>query len=203
MRHATRPITVGSSSVGDDPTRAVTTERSPVRPYDATGRLLASEVPPDAVPAPGTTPTNKDHLMTTSTSNARWEGDLKSGKGRMTVGPDRWTGAYTFASRFEGSGDAATPEELIGAAHAGCYSMAFSNMAAGEGHAPESVETTATVHLGKDDSGPAITKVELVMQASIPGIDEDTFRELAEKAKAGCPVSKLLDTEIALDATLR
>jgi osmotically inducible protein OsmC len=141
--------------------------------------------------------------MTESSSKARWEGDLKSGNGRMTVGPDRWSGGYTFASRFEGSGDASTPEELLAAAHAGCFSMAFSNMAAGEGHTPASVETTATVHLGKNDTGPAITKVELRVEASIPGIDEGTFRELAEKAKAGCPVSKLFDTEITLDATLR
>ncbi|MBW3620100.1 MAG: OsmC family peroxiredoxin [Actinobacteria bacterium] len=141
--------------------------------------------------------------MTESTSNARWEGDLTSGEGTMTVGADRWSGSYTFASRFEGSGDATTPEELLGAAHAGCYSMAFSNMAAKEGHTPESVETTAVVHLGKDDQGGLITKVELRMQASIPGIEEDTFQDLAEKAKAGCPVSRLFDTEITLDATLR
>ncbi|MBW3659597.1 MAG: OsmC family peroxiredoxin [Actinobacteria bacterium] len=141
--------------------------------------------------------------MTESSSKARWEGDLKSGKGTMTVGPDRWTGSYTFASRFEGSGDAATPEELLGAAHAGCFSMAFSNMAAGAGHTPESVETTAVVHLGKVDDKPAITKVALTMEASIPGMDEDAFQELAEKAKAGCPVSKLFDTEIVLDARLR
>lgn len=138
--------------------------------------------------------------MTQSTSNARWEGDLKSGKGQMTVGDDRWTGAFTFASRFQGTGDATNPEELLAAAHAGCFSMAFSNIVAGEGHTPESVETSATVHLG---DGPAISKVELVMEAVIPGIDQATFDELADKAKEGCPVSKLFDCEITLDATLK
>jgi osmotically inducible protein OsmC len=139
--------------------------------------------------------------MTTSRSHARWEGDLKRGSGQMTVGEDRWTGPFTAASRFETGADAATtnPEELLAAAHAGCFSMAFSNIAAGEGHTPETVETTATVHLGE---GPAISKVELVMRASIPGIDEDAFQSLAAKAKDGCPVSKLFDTDISLDATL-
>lgn len=136
--------------------------------------------------------------MTESTSNARWEGDLKSGKGLMTVGDDRWTGAFTFASRFQGSGDATNPEELLAAAHAGCFSMAFSNMAASAGHTPDSVETTATAHL---DDG-KITKVALVMEASIPGIDQATFDDLAAKAKEGCPVSQLFDCEITLDATL-
>ncbi len=138
--------------------------------------------------------------MTTSTSKAHWEGDLKSGKGEMTIGADRWTGPYTYVSRFESGADASTtnPEELLAAAHAGCFSMALSNTLAKEGHTPESVATSAEVLL----EGGAIAKVTLTTEASVPGIDEDTFQELAAKAKEGCPVSKLFDTEIVLDATL-
>lgn len=139
--------------------------------------------------------------MTTSTSKARWQGDLKSGNGQMTVGDDRWTGPFTWASRFDtGADDERTnPEELLAAAHAGCFSMAFSNTLAKEGHTPESVETSAAVTI---ESG-AISKVVLTCQATVPGIDEDTFGKLAEQAKNGCPVSKLFDTEIVLEATLR
>lgn len=141
-------------------------------------------------------------MATTRTSNARWQGDLKAGEGQMTIGDGVWSGSYTFASRFE-SGEGTNPEELLAAAHAGCFSMALSNMLAEEGHAPESVETSATVHLGRDDDDkPAIVQVELSSRASVPGVDADTFQDLAEKAKAGCPVSKLFDTEITLDATL-
>lgn len=138
--------------------------------------------------------------MTTSTSKARWEGDLKSGKGEMTVGDGRWTGPYTFASRFEAGADATTtnPEELLAAAHAGCFSMALSSNLAKAGHAPESVATSAAVTL---ESG-TISKVELTCEANVPGIDEAEFQDIAEQAKAGCPVSKLFDTEIVLKATL-
>ncbi len=129
--------------------------------------------------------------MTTSTSTATWKGDLKSGDGTMSVGPGRYEGEFTFASRFEGSGDATNPEELLAAAHAGCFSMALSNMLAGDGHTPDSVRTEARISLGKVDDEPAITEIVLSTVGKVPGIDEATFTDYAERAKDGCPVSKL------------
>jgi lipoyl-dependent peroxiredoxin len=142
--------------------------------------------------------------VTTSTSNASWTGDLPSGSGQMTVGDDRFTAPFTFASRFEGSGDATNPEELLAAAHAGCFSMALSNMLAKDGHTPDEVRTEAVVTLGKADGAPAVTEVALSTVGRVPGIDADTFEEYAQKAKDGCPVSKLFaggTAEITLDVT--
>ena len=120
----------------------------------------------------------------------------------MEVGRGRYTGPYTFASRFE-NGDGTNPEELIGAAHAGCFSMALSNVLDGAGFTPNSVKTTAEVTLGEDDEGPAITGIKLITEADVPEIDEDTFQQHAEAAKEGCPVSKALAaTNITLDASL-
>jgi osmotically inducible protein OsmC len=120
----------------------------------------------------------------------------------MEVGKGSYTGPYTFASRFE-NGDGTNPEELIGAAHAGCFSMALSNVLDGAGFTPNSVNTTAEVTLGEDDEGPAITGIKLVTEADVPNIDEETFQQHAEAAKEGCPVSKALAaTNITLDASL-
>jgi osmotically inducible protein OsmC len=113
-----------------------------------------------------------------------------------------YEGAYSYRSRFE-EGDGTNPEELIAAAHAGCYSMAFSNVLDEEGYDPQSVDTTAEVTLRMLEDGPAITKVHLTATADVPDIDDDTFQELAEAAKSGCPVSKALaGAEITLDASL-
>lgn len=140
--------------------------------------------------------------MSTSTSTAHWNGDLKSGRGSMVVGDDRFEAPYTFASRFEGSGDATNPEELLAAAHAGCFSMALSNMLAKDGHTPDEVRTSATAHLETVDGAPTITKVALSTVGKVPGIDAATFEEYAGKAKAGCPVSKLFaGAEITLETT--
>jgi osmotically inducible protein OsmC len=141
--------------------------------------------------------------MATRSSNALWEGDLKSGKGTMTVGKGVYTGPFTFASRFE-EGPGTNPEELLAAAHAGCFSMAFSNELAKAGHTPKRVETRATVHLDPDPAGGVhIGKVELVCQAQVPGIDNAKFQEIAEGARQGCPVSKLFKgAEIVLSAKL-
>jgi len=141
--------------------------------------------------------------MPTRTAEATWNGDLPSGKGHMSVESGAFEGAFSFHSRFE-DGDATNPEELIGAAHAGCYSMALSNMLAEAGHAPDSVETTAKVTLEMlDDGGPTITKIHLTTEGVVPGLDADGFQEFAEKAKVGCPVSKALaGPSITLDATL-
>jgi lipoyl-dependent peroxiredoxin len=142
--------------------------------------------------------------VTTSTSHATWQGDLKSGDGQMTVGDGRFEAPFTFASRFEGSGEAATPEELLAAAHAGCFSMALSNMLASDGHTPDEVRTEASVSIGSTDGGPAIVQVALSTVGKVPGIDEATFTEYAEKAKDGCPVSKLFaggSAEVTLEVS--
>lgn len=122
-------------------------------------------------------------------ADAIWKGDLKNGKGTMKFGSGAFEGAYTFASRFE-EGTGTNPEELIGAAHAGCYSMALSNELAQAGFIPESVETTANVTL--DAGAGAITKILLEVDATIPDIDNDEFQDFAEGAKNNCPVSKAL-----------
>ncbi len=138
--------------------------------------------------------------MAVRSSEATWKGTLKEGSGIMKVGPGHYEGPFTFASRFE-SGQGTNPEELIGAAHAGCYSMYLSALLTNNGFTPNSVHTVATVHLG---AGPTITKIELVCRADVPGISAEQFAEFADKAKSGCPVSKALAAveEITLDAAL-
>jgi len=136
-------------------------------------------------------------------SSAQWNGDLKAGNGTMKLGGGAWEGQYSFGSRFE-EGSGTNPEELIAAAHAGCFSMALSNILAGAGHAPKSVSTTAAVNLEMGDDGPSISRIELTCEAEVPGIDEAEFLEHAEAAKSGCPVSKVLAAaDISLNATLR
>ena len=140
--------------------------------------------------------------MATRNASAVWEGDLKAGKGSMKLGSGAFEGPYSFLSRFE-SGKGTNPEELIGAAHAGCYSMALSHMLASNGHTPKKVATTASVSLEKVGEGFKITKIELNMEAQVPGIDQKKFMEFAEKAKTGCPVSQALSaTPITLHAKL-
>jgi osmotically inducible protein OsmC len=120
----------------------------------------------------------------------------------MAFGSGAFEGQFSYASRFE-EGPGTNPEELIGAAHAGCFSMAFANTLATAGHDPQRVETTARVHLEPGDEGPSITRIELQTEAEVPGIDADEFQELAETAKANCPVSKALaGVDISLDAKL-
>ncbi|TYP94814.1 osmotically inducible protein OsmC [Fodinibius salinus] len=140
--------------------------------------------------------------MPTRKANAQWNGDLENGNGTMKLESGSYKGEYSFASRFE-SGNGTNPEELIGAAHAGCYSMALSNELAQAGYDPKSVETEANVTFEVTDDGPAITKIKLITKANISDIDEDTFQQFANGAKDGCPVSKALSgTEILLDASL-
>src|SRR5919197_560645 len=127
--------------------------------------------------------------MAVRTSSARWEGDLRGGSGTMTLGGGAFEGQYSFGSRFE-EGTGTNPEELIAAAHAGCFSMAFSHGLAQAGFTPKRVHTTAKVHLEKGAEGFAIPKIELVTDAEVPGIDEAKFQEEADKAKRNCPVSK-------------
>ena len=141
--------------------------------------------------------------MPVRSSSAVWEGDLKGGKGRMKVGAGAYEGPYSFLSRFE-NGSGTNPEELMGAAHAGCFSMAFSNILAKAGHTPRSVSTIARVHLDKVGEGFKITTVELITEGVVPGIDEQSFRQHAESAKKNCPVSQALGgVDIKLTATLK
>jgi osmotically inducible protein OsmC len=137
-------------------------------------------------------------------ATARWEGSLREGGGKVAVGSGAFEGSYGFKSRFE-DGPGTNPEELIGAAHAGCFSMAFSLALGDAGHEPESIDTEATVHFGPDPSGEgfAISRIDLVTRAKVPGIDQAAFDAAANGAKQGCPVSKALAAvEITLDAQL-
>lgn len=138
--------------------------------------------------------------MAVRKSEATWRGTLKEGSGKMKLASGAYEGPFTYASRFE-SGPGTNPEELIGAAHAGCFSMFLSALLSKEGITPEHIYTTASVHLG---AGPTINKIELNCEARIPGIDDARFQDFATQAKAGCPVSKALAAvdEIVLTAKL-
>jgi osmotically inducible protein OsmC len=140
--------------------------------------------------------------MPARTANARWEGCLKDGKGNMRLGGGAFEGQYSFSSRFE-EGVGTNPEELIAAAHAGCFSMAFSAGLERAGFTPNSVETEAKVHLSPANGGFKISRIDLVTTADVPGIEKDAFEEAAQAAKEGCPVSQALKAvEITVDATL-
>ena len=134
---------------------------------------------------------------------AEWKGDLKGGSGHVKTGSGAYEGNYSFTTRFEDK-PGANPEELLGAAHAGCFSMALANMLATAGFVANSVHTTADVHLGKDDKGFLITRIDLTVVGDVPGVDLATFQEHAEKAKAGCIVSRALAaTPMTLKASLK
>jgi osmotically inducible protein OsmC len=129
--------------------------------------------------------------MPRRTANARWDGSLQEGQGTMRMASGAYEGPYSFQSRFE-EGDGTNPEELIAAAHAGCFSMQFAADIGRAGHEPESVETTATVHLDKQDQGFGITRIELDTRARVQGIDAEELQRIAEGSKQGCPVSRAL-----------
>ena len=140
--------------------------------------------------------------MAVRKANATWRGDLSSGAGEMSTETGAVKGPFSFKSRFEEE-QGTNPEELIGAAHAGCFSMAFGKQLSDQGYAPEKVSTEASVTLHAGDDGIAITKIHLTSHAKVPGIDQEQFTSLAEAAKKGCPVSKALaGVEISLDANL-
>jgi osmotically inducible protein OsmC len=133
-------------------------------------------------------------------ANAIWNGTLKEGNGTMNF--SNYSGPYTYVSRFE-EGEGTNPEELAGAAQAGCYSMFLSALISGENLVPERVETTATVTLGKDDAGPLITSIELDTRVKCDGLSREKFDELARASKEKCPISRLFaGTDIRLKATL-
>lgn len=140
--------------------------------------------------------------MAIRSSEATWEGSLREGKGVMKLGSGAFTGAFSFATRFEEQ-PGTNPEELVAAAHAGCFSMALSAGLGNAGFTPTRVQTTAKVHLGRVDNKSRITRIELESEAEVPGISEETFQSIAEATKTGCPISAALAAvEITLNARL-
>ncbi len=137
--------------------------------------------------------------MAIQKGRAVWEGNLKQGQGTMYLGTGGLEAPYSFGARFE-DGSGSNPEELIGAAHAGCFSMALAHELGEAGFPPVRVATTAKVHLEKSADGFTIPKIELETEADVPGVDDETFHRIAEAAKQGCPVSKVL---AGADITLR
>jgi osmotically inducible protein OsmC len=142
--------------------------------------------------------------MATRDATAQWRGSIRDGDGTMSVASGLFSdGRYSFTTRFEEE-PGTNPEELIAAAHAGCFSMALSAQLGEAGHAPESIRTTARVHLRMVEGTPTITRIDLVCEGRVPGIDQDQFADYAARAKSGCPVSRALAGvgEITLEATL-
>jgi lipoyl-dependent peroxiredoxin len=141
--------------------------------------------------------------MASRNGSAEWKGDLKGGSGTVRVGDGVFEGAYSFSSRFE-EGEGTNPEELIAAGHASCFAMALSLIIGEDGHTPESLRAQAKVQLRNVDGVPTIARIDLEVEGSVAGIDEGAFRAYAEKAKAGCPVSRALAgvPEIELQARL-
>ena len=135
-------------------------------------------------------------------AKAQWEGDLKEGRGTMKLGSGAWEGPYSFTSRME-NGSGTNPEELIGAAHAGCYSMALSATLSKAGHKPKRIQTSAQVHFDKVGDGFGITRIQLTTEGAVPGISQQDFQRLAEEAKNTCIVSRALKgVPIELQASL-
>jgi lipoyl-dependent peroxiredoxin len=135
-------------------------------------------------------------------AEAQWNGGLKGGKGNLKVGSGAFSGPYSFAGRFE-SGGGTNPEELLGAAHAGCFTMALSSALEKAGHTATNVTTTATVHLTKGDAGFSISGIDLVTRGVVPGVSEAEFQKLADDTKTGCIVSRALSAvPMTLDAKL-
>jgi osmotically inducible protein OsmC len=140
--------------------------------------------------------------MTTSKAQATWTGTLKEGKGSVKGTSGRFEAPFSFATRFEGAAGGTTPEELIGAAHAGCFSMFLAAQLSKDGHTPTRIDTTATVHL---EAGPLVTKIELETVAEVPGVSEAVFREKVQFSKENCPISKALASvpTISVNAKLK
>ena len=141
--------------------------------------------------------------MATRNASAQWQGNLKEGDGRMALGSGAWEGPFTFKSRFE-EGQGTNPEELIGAALAGCFTMQVSHMLSEAGHVPDSVETQAKVQIRNVDGNPTIAQIDLVTHAKVPGLDDDTFQQTAQATREQCIISRALAGvgNITVDATL-
>ncbi|MER3479085.1 MAG: peroxiredoxin [Meiothermus sp.] len=138
--------------------------------------------------------------MPVRSAEATWQGTLREGKGHLKLGSGVWQGPYNYRMRFEDE-PGTNPEELVAAALAGCYAMFLSALLGNQGTPAERLDCTARVHLGE---GPTLTKIELHLEARVPGLDEARFQELAQQAKAGCPISKALAAvpEMVLEARL-
>ena len=134
-------------------------------------------------------------------AEARWEGDLKGGQGKIKLGSGAFEGSYSFGTRFEDA-PGTNPEELLGAAHAECFTMALSLFLGNAGHPPTRLETTATVHLNKVGEGFSITGIDLVTRGTVPGVSAEDFQRIAEEAKTNCIVSRALSVPMTLSATL-
>ncbi|WP_242927730.1 OsmC family peroxiredoxin [Pontibacter vulgaris] len=137
-------------------------------------------------------------------AKALWKGSLKEGSGEFETGRGNVKTGYSYASRFGDDTKATSPEELVGAAHAGCFSMFLSALLSNKNLKPDYISTSAVVHLGEKEGAPLITKIELTTEARIPNIEDSEFQQLVKEAKAGCPVSKALAAvpEITVNATL-
>jgi lipoyl-dependent peroxiredoxin len=140
--------------------------------------------------------------MPIRTASANWQGDLAEGSGTVRTGGGGLVGSYSFRSRFE-EGEGTNPEELIGAAHASCFSMALSKALGDAGNPPTVVETIARVHLDKTDAGMTVTQVDLEAVGDVPGVDQAEFETFAEAAKANCPISRLLAPGAKITLTAR
>jgi lipoyl-dependent peroxiredoxin len=142
-------------------------------------------------------------VRVTRNAKASWQGDLPDGGGRIGVGSGAYEGPFTLRARVDDVERSTNPEELIGAAHAGCFTMSLANLLSESGNPPADLNTTARVRLEQLDTGFTITTIELQTVGEVPGIDADTFAELAQQAKETCPVSRALaGTEITLEARL-
>jgi osmotically inducible protein OsmC len=141
------------------------------------------------LPRPASSPDHEEKTMAIAKAEAQWTGTLKEVKGSVKGSSGLLAAPFTFATRFEGAAGGTSPEELIGAAHAGCFSMFLANQLSSAGHPPTKIETKATVHL---DASPSISKIELETIADVPGIDAKLFAEKVEFSKANCPISKAL-----------
>jgi lipoyl-dependent peroxiredoxin len=141
--------------------------------------------------------------MASRNGSAQWNGDLASGNGTVTVGESAWTGNYSFKSRFE-DGEGTNPEELLAASHAGCFTMAMSLFLTDKGNPPETLSTKVKTHLRQIEGAPTITKAEIEVEGSVPGIDQDQFQKYAEQAKDQCVISRALAgvQEMTVTATL-
>ncbi|MBM0228565.1 OsmC family protein [Micromonospora sp. ATA51] len=140
--------------------------------------------------------------MPIRTASARWQGNLTDGAGTVRTGKGGLTGNYSFKSRFE-EGEGTNPEELIGAAHSACFSMALSKQLADAGATDIAVDTTAKVHFDKTDAGMSVTRIDLETVGQVPGMDEAQFTKLAEAAKENCPISRLLSPGAQISLTAR
>jgi osmotically inducible protein OsmC len=140
--------------------------------------------------------------MPTRTAQAKWEGSIEQGGGTMALGSGAFEGPYSFSSRME-NGAGTNPDELIGAAHAGCFSMALAGILGAGGHPPESIETDAKVHFEREGEAWSITRIDLSTRGRVPGLDQSGFEQATQAAKENCPVSRALTgTEITLEAML-